>query len=415
MSKDIFLPNYKDSILGIPNSILAHYGANPHHATLPVLDERLNKGYKNIVLLVLGGMGLDVLKAHAPDGFLMKNCAAQISSVYPCTTTSALTTFETGLTPMEHGWLGWSQYFNEINKCVDLFSNKESGTERPAAEHNIVWEAIGFKNLFAQIQEVDSTIECCRVSPFGEYWSDTNEAVCNHLEMLCKKDGRRYIYCYHFQPDMDMHDHGCYNERVKADIVLFDKQIEQLAANLNDTLLIVTADHGLTDTKRLCMEDYPEIWDCLSAPPTREPRSLAIGFEDNTADVRIAQYESGTRTPKEDTLQKIAEVLDVNYRSIYEPTLYAAEDVMYTLFELDEHYGIKIFGDPLDDDPDQNLSVNFGSNLINDFLKEWKLRKKELVNGVISKEEYIEWKLNWPQTADDCGKFEAKKNWRKED
>ena len=28
----------------------------------------------------------------------------------------------------------------------------------------------------------------------------------------------------------------------------------------------------------------------------------------------------------------------MNYRSLYEPTLYAAEDVMYTLFELDEHY-----------------------------------------------------------------------------
>jgi hypothetical protein len=37
-------------------------------------------------------------------------------------------------------------------------------------------------------------------------------------------------------------------------------------------------------------------------------------------------------------LKKIAEVLDVNYRAIYEPTLYAAEDVMHTLFELDEHY-----------------------------------------------------------------------------
>ena len=103
MECNIFMPDYKNSILGIPNSILAHYGAKPHHATQPILDEKLRNNYKNIVLLVLDGLGLDVLKAHAPNGFLAKNCVAQLSSVYPCATTSALTTFETGLTPVEHG------------------------------------------------------------------------------------------------------------------------------------------------------------------------------------------------------------------------------------------------------------------------------------------------------------------------
>ena len=76
---------------------------------------------KNIVLLVLDGMGLDVLKTHAPDGFLMKNCEARLSSVYPCTTTSVLTTFETGLTPIEHGWLDWSHYFKEIGNGSDTY------------------------------------------------------------------------------------------------------------------------------------------------------------------------------------------------------------------------------------------------------------------------------------------------------
>ena len=71
---------------------------------------------------------------------------------------------------------------------------------------------------------------------------------------------------------------------------------------------------------------------------TQKELGIAIGFEEKSADIRIAQYESNTRTPKEELLRKIAEVLDVNYRSLYEPTLYAAEDVMYTLFELDEHY-----------------------------------------------------------------------------
>jgi len=140
---------------------------------------------------------------------------------------------------------------------------------------------------------------------------------------------------------------------------------------------------------------------------TQKELGLAIGFDDNSADVRIAQYESGTRTPKEDMLKKIAEILDVNFRSIYEPTLYAAEDVMYSLFELDEHYKILL------NEQQAHISVSFDSKLLNSFMREWLLRKQELTNGIITKEEYKEWKLNWPQTADDCGKFEPKKQWRK--
>ena len=93
----------------------------------------------------------------------------------------------------------------------------------------------------------------------------------------------------------------------------------------------------------------------------------------------------------------------MNYRSLYEPTLYAAEDVMYTLFELDEHYpGTRLYEvtDTTDPDfPEKHMAVS---------------RKNQLREGEITKEEYLEWKLNWPQTADGCGRYEPKKKWRKE-
>jgi len=140
---------------------------------------------------------------------------------------------------------------------------------------------------------------------------------------------------------------------------------------------------------------------------TLKELGLAVGFDDSSADVRIAQYESGTRTPKEDMLTQIAKVLDVNFRSLYEPTLYAAEDIMYTLFELDEHYKIS-----LSEQSKKKINITFDSKLLNDFMSEWLIRKQELSEGIITKEEYQEWKLNWPQTADDCGKVKSKKQWR---
>ena len=171
----------------------------------------------------------------------------------------------------------------------------------------------------------------------------------------------------------------------------------------------------------LCRQTFQPIHDgsqLVQFLMTQKELGIAIGFEEKSADIRIAQYESNTRTPKEELLRKIAEVLDVNYRSLYEPTLYAAEDVMYTLFELDEHYpGTRLYEvtDTTDPDlPEKHMAVSFRYRLLDDFLKEWQLRKKQLREGEITKEEYLEWKLNWPQTADGCGRYEPKKKWRKE-
>ena len=43
----------------------------------------------------------------------------------------------------------------------------------------------------------------------------------------------------------------------------------------------------------------------------------------------------------------------------------------------------------------------------------------ELKSGEITRDEYFEWKINWPQTCDGCGKYKlnipvsvSKKQWR---
>ena len=53
----------------------------------------------------------------------------------------------------------------------------------------------------------------------------------------------------------------------------------------------------------------------------------------------------------------------------------------------------------------------FDYGVLNDFLKEWVVRMDELKSGMITRDEYFEWKINWPQTCDGCGKYEPKKQW----
>lgn len=140
---------------------------------------------------------------------------------------------------------------------------------------------------------------------------------------------------------------------------------------------------------------------------TQKEFGRLIGFDEKTADVRVAQYESGTRTPKADLLRKMAEVLDVNICYLSETSLYSAEEIMFALFELDDNYPIKIL-----DTPNEKHSVCFDSVLMDGFLAEWQTRKQELVDGIITPEEYLEWKMNFPKTADDCGKHEPSKKWK---
>ena len=125
---------------------------------------------------------------------------------------------------------------------------------------------------------------------------------------------------------------------------------------------------------------------------TQAQLGKAVGL----SDVRIRQYEIGNRIPKENMIQELAKALDCNYRSIYEPSLYAAEDVMYTLFELDEHYDMNLYEVANPDDPtEKHIAVGFDYSLLDDFLSNWKKKKEDLSSGKITKEEYFEWKINW--------------------
>lgn len=83
------------------------------------------------------------------------------------------------------------------------------------------------------------------------------------------------------------------------------------------------------------------------------------------------------------------------------PTLYSAEDVMYTLFELDEHYNMFLYEVTNPEDPaEKHIAVGFDYSLLDDFLNTLKKKKDDLASSKITKEEYFEWKINWPHAED---------------
>ena len=149
---------------------------------------------------------------------------------------------------------------------------------------------------------------------------------------------------------------------------------------------------------------------------TQRALGMALGFEESTADVRIAQYEAGTRRPKAGLLEDMAEALDVDRHSLEEPTVNSEREIMYALFELDERCPIAIHEMAETGGEDgARYAIDLKDNVPERYLREWRQRKQELAEGSITLAEYREWKLNWPRTAEAAGKHMSRKPWRQRD
>ena len=75
---------------------------------------------------------------------------------------------------------------------------------------------------------------------------------------------------------------------------------------------------------------------------TQKYLGMTLGFPEKSADVRLAQYETGSRTPKADLTAALAQVLDVSPHALSVPDIDSYVGLMHTLFTLEDNYGLKI-------------------------------------------------------------------------
>lgn len=287
-------PDYKNSLLALSASVLRYYGVPIPHDTLPALDRLLAKNYKNVVVMLFDGMGTAILERHlAPDAFLRKHFKETILSVFPSTTTAATTTMYTGCSPAEHGWLGWSLYFPEAGGNVNIYPNTLSGSGgKPAADYHIAGRYLKYKTITRKISEAsDGSINAAGISPYSDHKAGSVGEICSKVAEICCAPRRSYIYTYWPQPDSDIHELGTGDSKITEIISGINASVEALCRELRDTLVIVTADHGLIDTDWLYLADYPDVSDCLVTPPSIEPRALSFFIKDG----RGAEFETAFR------------------------------------------------------------------------------------------------------------------------
>ena len=130
---------------------------------------------------------------------------------------------------------------------------------------------------------------------------------------------------------------------------------------------------------------------------TQKYLGTLAGFDEKTADIRMAQYESGTRTPKADMTNTIAGVLDVSPLALSVPDIDSEQGLLHTLFALEDLYGIKV--QRIDDEIRLCLDKNkpTTNETVFKMLSAWAEQAEKYNNGETTKDQYDKWRYNYPQ------------------
>ncbi len=139
---------------------------------------------------------------------------------------------------------------------------------------------------------------------------------------------------------------------------------------------------------------------------TQKYLGMLIGFPERSADVRLAQYETGSRKPKAELTAALAQALDVAPQALDIPDIDSQIGLMHTLFALEDIYGLTVS----EADGEVCLKVNKNKGKAAEellqMLTAWQEQAAKLSAEEISKEDYDQWRYNYPN-------FDSSQHWAK--
>ena len=292
--RKLIKPDFTRNIVNISATLAEFLGCPNEKPTLPALARALGGGYKNVVLLVLDGLGMFPLEKNLGEGsFLRKNVKEVLTSVFPSTTTNATTTLQTNAYPMEHGWFGWSLYFEELHRAVNIFEDVDSQTGEPV-EKGYARRVLPTVPFYRRIR-ADYTANVVVPAFWGEeenkyVWNDLG-GLFEQIENVCKKEGKQFVYAYCTEPDSAMHRYGVSSAEAKEVIGALNDGAEALCRKLSDTLVLITADHGQIDVGG-SFELYKDgaLLSLLEWPPYLEARASAFRVKEGRDEAFKAMF-----------------------------------------------------------------------------------------------------------------------------
>ncbi len=314
LPEDFVLPDYSGhSIANLLPGIARVLGATL--PGMPPLDAEILDGWygaRRVVLLILDGVGYLRFKRFLeenPDSawheIISRGRMDVLTSVFPSTTTNALTTFWTGRAPAEHGIMGFFLYLKRFGVVLNTITFSpwfEHGRRNVMEPYGLVPEefvdypaigtVLGAQGVPVDVLTFHAYLNSClsRIHTRGVRQVDSYLALSDfavRLRNLVEKTSgdRNLIMAYWAPVDSLSHEYGSSGEIWDAEMRLMGTALKEEFMDAlseeagRETLFVVTADHGMVDVepeKTVVISEHPELERLISMPISWEARAASI-------------------------------------------------------------------------------------------------------------------------------------------
>ncbi len=281
----IYKPNYNNSIVNLSNSILKRFNVDTFHPSLKQIDKFISNK-KKIVVFLFDGLGKTILEKHLKENSVFRtHKILDITSTMPPTTVASTNAFLSGKYPLETGWLGWTQFFSQIDKSINVFTNYIDDEHRFLEGDNYMKKVASYPTIADLInkkkgEEIANLI-------FGYPVNKENKKVrklrsfIKYTYETSEKKSESFTYAYWCAPDCLMHKYGTKSFFVHKNIKRIEKLIVKYSKKHKSVTTLVIADHGMKDVKFIDMYQYPDLLDTLVRHSTFEKRCANFYIKEN--------------------------------------------------------------------------------------------------------------------------------------
>jgi type I phosphodiesterase/nucleotide pyrophosphatase len=192
----------------------------------------------SLVLVIIDGLGDNYLMGRGAGGELARRRRNAITSVFPSTTASAITTSYTGRTPLR-------------TRGENVPLREKGFSPQRAFSVCSIFSSLPVRSIvvtYRQIVDSDYNLRHCDGAERSAY--DSVDEFVDRVETAVKSGGeRKFVYAYLPQYDVVSHRHGAQSAQAAAEFASIDDAFGRMLARLSgtDTAVVATADHGFID------------------------------------------------------------------------------------------------------------------------------------------------------------------------
>ncbi len=353
------MPDYHDgSIVNLMASILQCFGGKSLYKPLRSLVPDEIRQYENIVLMIIDGLGQEYLAEYGQETFFADHQRGMMTSVFPATTATAITTFMTGLAPQQHAITGWYMYLKELGATtailpfVPRFGGSSFGklgiTPAKFLDTKLLFNEISADSYYVihddlvdsdYTRTIGGSVQLVGFQGLYDMLSGIQNIVKTHRR-------RKYIYAYWGAFDSLCHRHGASSDEAQQHFRDLTKAISRFVDSLksSSTIFLITADHGFVDTsteETIKVSEHPDFGDTLTLPLCGEPRVAYCYVHPG----KVEQFESYVKNQFKDVcvMHRAEDLVAKNYFGLFEPHPRLIERIGDYVLIMKDNYVIRDF------------------------------------------------------------------------